>query len=71
MYGATAAATSTVLAVSPSSFPAGAVITLCATVTSGGKAVSPGQVLFCDAEVKPCSQVTAIGYAQLVANGRQ
>jgi hypothetical protein len=26
-------------------------------------------VLFCNAEVKPCSQVTAIGYAQIVANG--
>jgi Legume lectin domain/FG-GAP-like repeat/Bacterial Ig-like domain (group 3) len=69
LYGATPAVTSTVLMVSPSSVPSGGIITLTATVTAGGKAVSPGQVLFCDAEVEPCSQVTAIGYAQLVTNG--
>ena len=69
LYGATPAVTSTALVVSPSSVPSGGIITFTATVTSGGKGVSPGQVLFCDAEVKPCSQVTAIGYAQLVANG--
>ncbi len=69
VYGAPPAGTSTVLVVSPSSVSSGGIITLSATVTSGGKAVSPGQVLFCNAEVKPCSQVTAIGYAQIVANG--
>ena len=69
VYGANPAGTSTVLAASPSSVSSGGVITLTATVTSGGKPVSPGQVLFCDAGAKPCSQVTAIGNAQIVANG--
>ena len=69
LYGAAAAVTSTVLVVAPSSIPSGGIVTLTATVTSGGKAVSPGQVLFCNAEVEPCSQVTAIGYAQILANG--
>lgn len=69
------AATSTTLAVtakglSVSSVDAGAVITLTATVESGGKAVALGQVNFCDASARMCSDIHLLGTAALNSSGK-
>ncbi len=45
------------------------VITLTATVTSGGTPVTPGQVNFCDASVSWCTDVHLLGMAQLTVSG--
>jgi MBG domain (YGX type)/Bacterial Ig-like domain (group 3)/FG-GAP-like repeat len=67
-------ATTTTLAVSPSSSPGSplppqTVVTLTATVTAGGTAVSPGLVTFCDATATNCTGLAVLGAAQLTSAG--
>ncbi len=67
-------ATSTTLAISPSSTPDSpltpqTVVTLTATVTSDGTAVSPGLVRFCDATAPHCAGSAIVGTAQLTSTG--
>jgi trimeric autotransporter adhesin len=47
----------------------GSVVTLTAIVTAGGAPVTPGQVNFCDATARFCSDIHLLGTAQLTANG--
>ena len=68
------AATTTTLAVTAGGVAvkvvaSGTVITLTATVTAGGAAVSPGQVDFCDATAKVCSDIHLLGTEQLTSTG--
>ena len=68
------AATSTTLVVSSGSgavtqIAAGGVVTLTATVKAGTAAVAPGQVNFCDASAKYCTDVHVLGTAQLTSAG--
>ncbi len=67
-------ATTTTLAVSPSSSPGSplppqTVVTLTATVTAGGAPVSPGLVTFCDATATNCTGLAVFGTAQLTSEG--
>ena len=48
---------------------AGSVVTLTATVMAGSTPVTPGQVNFCDATAKFCTDIHLLGTAQLTANG--
>ena len=63
--------TTTTLAVSPSSSPLApqTVVTLTATVVSGGAAVSPGLVRFCNAAAAHCTDLALLGTAQLTSAG--
>ena len=47
----------------------GSVVTLTATVTAGGTPVTPGQINFCDATAKLCTDIHLLGTAQLTGNG--
>src|SRR5271170_3342813 len=47
----------------------GSVVTLTATVTAGGTPTTPGQVNFCDATAKYCTDIHLLGTAQGTANG--
>jgi hypothetical protein len=47
----------------------GSVVTLTATVMTGGTPVTPGQVNFCDATAKFCTDIHRLGTAQWTANG--
>jgi len=47
----------------------GSVVTLTATVMAGGTPVAPGQVNFCDATAKFCTDIHLLGTAQLTTNG--
>jgi hypothetical protein len=47
----------------------GSVVTLTATVMAGSTPVTPGQVNFCDAKAKFCTDIHLLGTAQLTANG--
>ena len=47
----------------------GSVVTLTATVMTGGTPVTPGQVNFCNATAKFCTDIHLLGTAQLTANG--
>jgi hypothetical protein len=47
----------------------GSVVTLTATVMAGSTPVAPGQVNFCDATAKLCTDIHLLGTAQLTANG--
>src|SRR5271155_2966611 len=47
----------------------GSVVTLTATVTAGGNPVNPGQINFCDATAKYCTDIHLLGTAQLTAAG--
>ena len=67
-------ATTTTLAVTAnglgvSSVDAGAVVTLTATVETGGKAVALGQVNFCDATAPMCSDIHLLGTVPLTTAG--
>ncbi len=72
---ATAAGTSTSLAVFPASVAAGSVVTLTATVTSGGTLdpaialVTTGQVVFCDAGATYCEDSAVLGTAWVTGSG--
>jgi hypothetical protein len=48
---------------------AGSVVTLTATVTVAGTPTTAGQVNFCDATAKYCTDIQLLGTAQLTANG--
>ena len=66
--------TTTTLAITANAQPVSLVaprtiLTLTATVTSGGTPVHPGQVTFCDAAVAFCTDIHALGTAQLTVNG--
>jgi len=61
--------TQTTLNLSSASVQPGTAVTLTASVTSGGAAVYPGQVLFCDANAPHCQDVAILGTAQLTAAG--
>jgi hypothetical protein len=68
------AATTTTLAVtanglSVASVDAGAAVTLTATVESGGRALPLGQVNFCDATAKLCSDIHLLGTVPLTTAG--
>jgi len=68
------AATSTTLTVSSgsarvASVEAGSVITLTATVKAGSTALTTGQVNFCDAAAKRCTDIHLLGTAQLTKAG--
>jgi len=73
---AATASTTTTLAItsaaglSVSSVDAGAVVTLTATVETGGKPVALGQVNFCDATAKLCSDIHLLGTAFLTTTGK-
>jgi hypothetical protein len=67
-------ATTTTLAVTSSNgpvttVPSGAVVTLTATVKAGSSLVSPGQVNFCDASAKYCTDIHLLGTEQLSGTG--
>jgi trimeric autotransporter adhesin len=47
----------------------GALVTLTATVTAGSTAVAPGQINFCDATAKYCTDIHLLGTAQLTSAG--
>jgi hypothetical protein len=74
-----ATATTTTLAVSPSTSPVAAktVVTLTATVVAGATPVSPGLVTFCDTSLTslptptgaPCAGLAVVGEAQLTSTG--
>src|SRR5271170_3057346 len=71
---ASPAATTTTLTVTSggnaaSTVASGSVVTLTATVMTGGTPVAPGQVNFCDATAKFCTDIHLLGTAQLTANG--
>ena len=61
--------TSTTLAVSPASTTAGSVITLTATVTSGGAPLTSGQVVFCNATASFCDDSAVLGTVWVTKSG--
>jgi hypothetical protein len=71
---AASTATTTSLAVSAAgkpvtSVPSGTAITLTATVKAGTTALTQGQVNFCDATAKYCTDIHLVGTAQLTSAG--
>ncbi len=71
---AAAATTTTTLAVTSAGSPvttvaSKTVVALTATVTAGSTAVKPGQVNFCDATAKLCTDIHLLGTAQLTSAG--
>src|SRR5580700_5349647 len=71
---AAATTTTTTLAITSSdaradSVSAGTVVTLTATVKSKAQAVTVGQVSFCEAEAKTCTDIHLLGTAQLTSAG--
>jgi sugar lactone lactonase YvrE len=70
----TKTATSTTIAVtsggaSATTVPAGSVITLTAVVKAGSTTLTTGQVNFCDAAAKYCTDIHLLGTAQLTSAG--
>src|SRR5664279_3556501 len=68
-------ATTTTLTVTSGSTPvssvtSGTVVTLTATVGKGGTPMTPGQVNFCDASAKYCTDIYLFGTAQLTSAGK-
>ncbi len=66
--------TTTTLAVTSAGNPvtsvsSGSVVTLAAAVVSGGAPVTTGQVNFCDASAKYCTDIHLLGTAQLTSKG--
>jgi trimeric autotransporter adhesin len=51
------------------SVASGSVVTLTAAVTAGGSPVTVGQVFFCDASAKSCTDIHLLGVAQLTNAG--
>jgi hypothetical protein len=67
-------ATNTALAVTAAGFsvvsiPAQTEVALTATVLAGSAKVTPGQVNFCDATAKACTDIHLLGTAQVTGNG--
>lgn len=65
----TSTPTNTLLQLSANTVPGGTAVTLTASVTANGAAVSPGQVTFCDAAAPYCEDEAVLGTAQLTSNG--
>jgi trimeric autotransporter adhesin len=68
------AATTTTLAITSGGNPvttvaSGSMVTLTATVVAGTTAVTVGQVNFCDAAAKYCTDIHIVGTAQLIQTG--
>ena len=61
--------TATTLDVSPASATAGSVITLTATVTSGGVPLTAGQVKFCNASATYCDNGALLGTVWVTSSG--
>ncbi|WP_263351248.1 FG-GAP-like repeat-containing protein [Acidicapsa acidisoli] len=72
-WAATAATTTTLSLTSGgntvTTVTSGNVVTLTATVMAGSTPVTPGQVNFCDATAKFCTDIHLLGTEQLTANG--
>ncbi len=73
-FGQTKPATTTNLTITSggtavTSVTSGSVVTLTATVNAGVTAVRPGQVNFCDATAKSCTDIHLLGTAQLTGSG--
>jgi DNA/RNA endonuclease YhcR with UshA esterase domain len=71
---ASPATTATALAVTSAgnavtTVTSGSVVTLTATVTAGSTPVAPGQINFCDAMAKYCTDIHLLGTAQLTSAG--
>jgi trimeric autotransporter adhesin len=66
---ASPATTTTTLAIASAGNASGSVVTLTATVIAGGNPVSPGQINFCDATAKLCTDIHLLGTAQLTGAG--
>ena len=64
-----ASSTTTTLAVSPTSTTAGSIITLTATVTSGGVPLTAGQVKFCNASATYCDNGALLGTVWVTSSG--
>ena len=64
-----ASSTTTTLAVSPASAAAGSVITMTATVTSGGTPLSGGKVNFCNASAPHCEDSAVLGTVWVTRSG--
>lgn len=62
-------ATTTTLVASPSSVTAGSVVTLTATVASGGTPLTAGQVVFCNAGAQFCQDSAILGTAWVTSTG--
>ncbi|HEX3941488.1 MAG TPA: hypothetical protein VHX11_08405, partial [Acidobacteriaceae bacterium] len=74
LLAAAATATATTLAIASggsavTTVPSGTIVSLTATVTAGGAAVTPGIVMFCDANVDSCTNSGVVGAAQLSSAG--
>jgi FG-GAP-like repeat/Bacterial Ig-like domain (group 3) len=65
----TASPTQTTLNLSSSSVLVGTTVTLTANVTASGVPVSPGLVLFCNADAPKCLDAAVLGQAQLTNHG--
>ena len=61
--------TNTLLQLSANTVSSGSAVTLTASVTANGVAVSPGQVTFCDAAATRCEDAAVLGTAQLTSKG--
>ena len=61
--------TNTLLQLSANTVSSGIAVTLTASVTAKGAAVSPGQVTFCDAKASRCEDEAVLGTAQLTSKG--
>ncbi len=64
-----ASSTTTTLAVSPTSTTAGSIITLTATVTSGGVPLTAGQMKFCNASATYCDNGALLGTVWVTSSG--
>ena len=64
-----ASSTTTTLAVSPMSTTAGSIITLTATVTSGGVPLTAGQMKFCNASATYCDNGALLGTVWVTSSG--
>ena len=70
VQAATPSQTTTALSISPArSVAVGTVLTLTASVSAGGKPVSPGLALFCEASASRCTDIHILGQGQLTKGG--
>src|ERR1035437_6641290 len=64
-----ASSTTTTLIVSPTSATTGSIITMTATVTSGGVPLPAGQVKFCNASAAHCDNGALLGTVWVTSSG--
>lgn len=62
-------AATTTLTAAPATASTGTAVLLTATVAASGTPVTPGQVLFCDANANKCQGSAVLGTAQLLSGG--